>query len=96
MTTLHLEVEVSVRRRYDGWAATTNPLAITMFGDTPALARTRALAAVRDVLKLHKDAKAYLVQRGIPHGITETKVPHTSQETARSTNRLELALAGRE
>ena len=98
MRVARVEVEALVRERFDGWAATTTPFQITMYGDTQASARDRAFAAVSELLKHQPDPSAYMGRRGIHHEVSEVEspTPHTSQGTARFTGQLELALAGRE
>ena len=100
MRLVRVEVEAFVRERFDGWAATTTPFKITMYGDTQASARDRAFDAVRELLSRQDDASAYLKRRGVEHDVTEIQSlpsgtsPRIPQGTARFTDKLELAIAG--
>ena len=50
-------LEFLIRRRGDGWVATTTPFAVTMYGDTKEAAKDRAIAAVNDLLEYRKSKR---------------------------------------
>jgi len=77
-STLGLKVEVLTEEREGYFAASTNPFAITVYGETEDEAEKRALDAVilllNNYLSTHKQLSDYLNRMGVKHSIVDYKI----------------------